>query len=188
MITSIRVGFTAGRGPIGAAIRHVDRDPDGRPSAINHVLLRVTYPDIDLIFQSHGVRGVGLCYTSDIVRAVHELRVFRYAEQRLFLSSDDLVRADHRMRHISGRGYDHWQILLYYAAKRLGFGGATKHGISGRYTCNEAVWHVLKGLVPCWIGDVAKTPAEIFYDAFGETSNDYFQRHSAIDFHNGGCL
>lgn len=188
MIRELRMGFTAGRGPGGALIRRVDADvlPTGEevPSAVNHVLLRAFYTDgLDLVFQSHGIRGVGICFTTDVQRAVSEGRVFRYAEYPLNLQPMDMTLADCRMRHLSGAGYDHWQICLYYAAARLGFERLVRFGNDRRFTCNEAVFEVLKGLSAQWEFEWAPTPTQLFAHVFGEPSSVYFKHHRAVDFH-----
>lgn len=185
MIKDIRVGFTAGVGPVGAAIRALDRatlkDGTGAPSKINHILTRIIYLDgLDIIFQSHGKGGVGICFTQDLRRAIADGTVFRYAEKSLELDQATAKAALERMKSFTGAGYDYRMIALYYAAMRLGWKAAPNLGAAGRHTCNEAFLKVFAGLV-AWVDtDLKPTPEPLFYAAFGEASPDYFRSHASI--------
>jgi len=184
MIRDIRIGFTAGAGPIGWAIRRLDQaqlEDGAAPSKINHVLLRVICLDgFDFIFQSHGKGGVGICFTSDLKRAVGDGKVFRYAEKSLGLNLQSNQLAVARMQTFSGAAYDRFMIACYYAAFRFGWNKAPALGNDARYTCNEAVLKVLAGLVSWANAEDRKTPEALFAAAFQCPSPSYFGEHPDI--------
>ncbi len=184
MIRDIRIGFTAGVGPVSWAIRRLDRAylDGGRtaPSRINHVLLRVIYAaGPDLIFQAHGGKGVGVSFTAKLCRAIHAGTVKRYAEKSLELDHAARLRVEARITQIDGCGYDYWRIALYYLAFRFGY---RRHGdgVEHRYTCNEAVCMALDGLIPWIRDDGSQTPERLFAAAFKCPSPIYFEGRPAI--------
>lgn len=184
MIRDVRIGFTAGAGPVGWAIRHLDRayiDGGTAPSLINHVLIRVlTLDGFDFIFQSHGKGGVGISFTSDLKRAIGDGKVFRYAERSLGLHLPMAQLAVARMQTFTGSAYDHWMIACYYAAFRFGWRKAPAFGNDARYTCNEAVVKVLDGIIPWADADARQTPEALFTAAFQCPSPVWFKGHTDI--------
>lgn len=186
MIQDIRIMFTAGNTITSWLIRRLDRAyvDGGRtvPSKINHVGLRIIYNNgPDLICQSHGLHGVGLCFTSDLKRAVSDGKVYRYAEKSLCLHQWQMAVIERRMAELTGAGYDYWMIAIYYLAIRLHFRKPSA-GVYDRYTCNELVATLLSGIVPWIRDDGTQTPEVLFAAAFAEPSPFYFENHPAICF------
>lgn len=147
MIKSVSICFTRGSNVISWAIRNLDRTFNGKPGVINHTLLRFVFDNgMDIIFQSHGIRGVGICYKVDIDRAMAAGKVVDFVEIPLNLTDDEKLVLYHKTTEITGTGYDHLLILAYYLAFRFGFTLPKFLGSDTKYTCNEAVCEVLSSL------------------------------------------
>lgn len=178
MNPEVYIGWTGGAGWISKMIQRFDPSGHGTPAAINHVLLRFdwgyTYPS--WIYESHGSTGIAPTPYAHLKRAIQTGKVTRYIEKPLALEPDQVVNLWDKAVSLHGSGYDHRLIALYALQRSILKGrGITRRNRPDKYTCNEFVTAMLRGIVPeIGVGITTElTPELLFQRWHGVSSADH---------------
>lgn len=183
------VCFTAGTRPLSSAIQILNpselADGTTKRAAINHVLVRFTFPGVVLISESHTRHGVAISPESHLTKAVQGGRVARYIVRPLAMCKEDRRRAWERAEGLHGRGYDGGLIVRYAAAKLGGpFEKLLARQNPDRFTCNEHATELLQGLCGQLPADASesiplknRSPEKLFRLFHGMSSREWVALH-----------
>ena len=170
----VSVFWTAGTGKLSKAIMHFEK------SAISHVGLEFTFPDVTILVESLS-DGVVWTPREHIDRAMKAGKISRYYTQPLVAFPQQRSDMYRKALTYHGDGYDWSQLLIYLAWVKLWRRKPSSFlkklsGKSDRVTCNELVCGICYGLSPEFAeADWSWTPEGIFKHLHdGEGSRSFF--------------